>query len=251
MEEEGRSPVEEKRLGVFLEKARELREQLGAKYGVLPDGTVADELRRSREERLAKRMTTEDFSRQLNELGSVIYDGIAYFSAWQGLMVEDEDSAHALNHYGGFFLYARNALLGMAFMQFTKVFDRDPRTVSLRNLLAKAKADGGLLTPHATAEELEEIERQVGAKDAVLDRLKRLRNQRIAHHDAITPGDRSVLFGEVQELVEDIKSMYNSIQRGHDRSVTWFERLTDEVDRHTAQVVGIMRQERERAIRRI
>jgi len=43
-------------------------------------------------------------------LRSIISDGIAYFVAWRELMVEDDESAHALNRYRGLFLPARGAL---------------------------------------------------------------------------------------------------------------------------------------------
>ncbi len=72
-------------------------------------------------------------------------------------MVEDEVFAHALNRYRGLFLPARNALLWMTFMQFAKVFDRDPRTVSLRNLLTAAEKDRERLTPYATEEDLQQL----------------------------------------------------------------------------------------------
>jgi len=69
-------------------------------------------------------MQHQEFKRRLKELGGVITDGIAYFSVWQGLMVEDEDSAHALNRYRGLFLPARISLRWMTLLQFAKVFDR-------------------------------------------------------------------------------------------------------------------------------
>lgn len=187
-----------------------------------------------------------EFKRKLDELRGIITDGIAYFSCWQGLRVGDEESAHALNRYRGLFLPARTALLWMALLQFAKVFDRDPRTVSLINLLNAAQADRECLTPYATLEDLAQIERELQSNEALLKRLKRLRDQRIAHHDAIASGDRSVLYGEVRQLVEGIKSVYNSLCRGHDRSYTSFERLADDANRHTADVVRIMREEMER-----
>ncbi len=110
-------------------------------------------------------MESKEFSRQLAELRSVITNGIVYFSAWRGLMVEDKDSAHALNRYRGLFLPARNALLCMTLMQFAKVFDRDPRTVSLRNLLTAAKKDREHLTPYTTEENLLRIGQQVDASE--------------------------------------------------------------------------------------
>jgi len=86
-------------------------------------------------------------------------------------MVGDEESVRALNRYRGLFLSARNTLLWMALMQFSKVFDRDPRTVSLRNLLSAAKANRADLTPHATEEELKYIEERVDKKEELLERL--------------------------------------------------------------------------------
>ncbi len=43
--------------------------------------------------------------------------------------------------------------------------------------------------------------------------------------------------------------MYNSLTKGHDRSVTSFEQLALVAERHTSEVVRIMREERDRAIK--
>lgn len=196
-------------------------------------------------------MEHQEFKRQLTELGTVITDGIAYFSAWRGLMVEDEVSAHALNRYRGLFLPARNALLWMTFMQFAKVFDRDPRTVSLRNLVTAAEKDHEHLTPYATEGDLQRLSKQIDASDDILTRLKSLRDQRIAHHDAIRAGDTRLLYGEMRQLVEEVKQTYNSLTSYHDHSTTSFDFLIRESERHTSQVVNIMREERDRSIRRI
>lgn len=195
-------------------------------------------------------MEYQEFTRRLNELGSVITMGIAYFVAWRGLMVEDEESAHALNLHRGFFLPARDALLWMTFMQLSKAFDRDPRTISLTVLLDAAKANRTTLTPQATEDELNIIEKQISDNEQLLTRLKNLRDQRIAHHDAIAPNDRRVLFGEVQKLVEDIKSMYNNLCHWHNNTYTSFDMISRDAERDTAEVVNIMRSERDRLMRR-
>lgn len=196
-------------------------------------------------------MEPQEFKRQLDELRTVITDGIAYFSVWRGLMVEDEVSAHALNRYRGLFLPARNALFWATLMQLAKVFDRNPKTASLRNLLAVAKEDREHLTPYATEENLQHIEQKIDENKDLLDRLKRFRDKRLAHHNADIKGDMSLLYGEVRKLVEEIKSMYNSLTKGHDRSLTDFEYLVREAERHASQVVSIMREDRDRAIQRI
>ena len=196
-------------------------------------------------------MEIKEFKGQLDELQNIISDGIAYFSVWQGLMVEDEVSAQALNRYRGLFLTARNALLWSALMQFAKIFDRDSRTVSLRNLLTAAKNDRENLTPYATEEKLLDIERKIDASESLLQRLKGFRDQRLAHHDATVTGKTPLLYGEVKRLVEEIKSMYNSLRLGHDRSTTAFDHLALEGGRHTSEVVRIMREEKDRSLQRI
>lgn len=195
-------------------------------------------------------MQPQEFKRQLDELRTAISDGIAYFTAWRGLMVEDEVSAHALNRYRGLFLPARNALLWMTLMQFAKVFDRHPRTISLRNLLTAAEKNRENLTPHATEENLQQLEKQIDASEDLLIRLKRVRDQRIAHHNATITGDTRLLYGEMQKLVDEVKSMYNSLTRYHDRSTTNFENLARDAERHTSEVVRIMCEERNRVIQR-
>lgn len=195
-------------------------------------------------------MEPQEFSRQLAELRSVITDGIAYFSAWRGLMVEDEDSAHALNRYRGLFLPARNALLWMTLMQFAKVFDRDPRAISLRNLLTEVKKDREHLTPYATEKDLQHIEQRVKANENLLEKLKQFRDQRLAHHDAITADDMSLPYGDMKQLAEEVKSMHNSLAKGHDRSITAFESIALDAERHASEVVRVMREERDRAIQR-
>jgi hypothetical protein len=158
-------------------------------------------------------------------------------------MVEDNESAHALNRYRGFFLPARNALLWMTFMQLSKVFDRDDRTVSLSVLLHAAKANRTVLTPQATKDDLSNMEKQIDDNEQLLNRLNNLRDQRIAHHDAIASSDRRVLFGEVKTLVEDIQSMYNSLSGWHRNEETMFEVIAEDVEMDTSRLVQVMREE--------
>ncbi len=106
-------------------------------------------------------MESQEFKRELDELRAVISDGIAYFFAGRALCV-DHDEPAALNRYRFFFLPARNALLSMALLEFAKVFDRDPRTVGLSNLLNAAKENQAeLLSVVATEADLESIGKRV------------------------------------------------------------------------------------------
>lgn len=192
-----------------------------------------------------------EFKRQLDELRNIISDGVAYFSAWQGLMVEDDESAQALNRYRGLFLPARNALMNTAIMQFVKVFDRNPRTISLRNLIIKAKGNKKELLPYSKDQDLIDIEQKIETSESLLERLKCYRDQRLAHHDSIITGDTRLLFGEMQELVGDIELIYNKLTTGHARNMCSFDFLAKEATRHTSDVVRLMREEKDRAAQRI
>jgi len=193
----------------------------------------------------------EEFKRQLAELRKIIADGIAYFSAWRNLRVGDEDSAQALNRYRGLFLPAQIALQSQSLMQFAKVFDKHRKAISLTNLLTAANKNRLSLIPYATEKELQDIEQKINDSKSLLIRLKRYRDTRLAHHDAIVAGDTSLLFGEFNRLVQDVKTIYDSLSRGHDGTVPSFEQLDREAERHTSEVVRIMREERDRAIQRI
>jgi uncharacterized protein YaaQ len=193
-------------------------------------------------------MEPQEFKRQLDELRTIIADGIAYFSAWRGLKVEDEDTAQALNRYRGLFLPAKIALESQALMQFAKVFDNNPKAVSLRNLLTAANENRQELTPYATEEDLQEIEQKITYSENLLTKLKHYRDTRLAHHDAIVAGDTTILYGEFSKFVEEVQSMFNSLATGHNQLVTSFDKIARDSDRHGGEVVQIMREDRDKRI---
>ena len=106
-------------------------------------------------------MKLEDYRKQLGELRDIITDGIAYFSVWYVMANLDDNMARALNRYRGFFLPARKSLNDMFLLQFAKVFDHDPSTVSLRNLLSAARNNPTLLVPYAEGDDLQNLESKI------------------------------------------------------------------------------------------
>lgn len=196
-------------------------------------------------------ITPEEFKKQLNELGQIIAEGIADITAWRELMVDDEESAQALNRFRGLFISARKALLWMALMQFAKAFDKDMRTVSIRKLLDEAMANPAVLVPRASDKELNEIKERIEGVEDILEKLKSLRDQRIAHHDAIVADKQPLIHRDVKRLIEDTKWMYNELHRFHDGNVWSFDNLESTAEWHTSVVIRIMREERERDKKKI
>jgi AbiU2 len=103
--------------------------------------------------------------------------------------------------------------------------------------------------PCATDGELDKIDAQVDENEPLLESLKSLRDQSIAHHDAFKSTEAGELrMDEVQKLMEDIVSMFNALSKGHDGGITYVSLLKSDTEWHTSEVVRIMREEMERDI---
>jgi len=180
-------------------------------------------------------MEIEDYRKQLRELRDIIIDGIVYFSVWYVMSNLDEDMARGLNRYRGFFLSARKSLNDMAILQFAKVFDKDTRTVSLRNLLSAARSNPTLLAPYAKENDLESLESEIDSNEELPGPIKNYRDQRLAHHDREVTKDTSLKYGQMRQLIDDVKDMYNSLSRGHEQLITSFDFISREAKEHTSE----------------
>jgi hypothetical protein len=71
----------------------------------------------------------------------------------------------------------------------------------------------------------------------------------LAHHDSIVTDDMHILYGEVRELVENVQYMYGILHKGHHNGTISFDRLAKDAQWHTAKVVEIMVEERNKALK--
>ena len=161
------------------------------------------------------------------------------------------DTAQALNRYRGFFLPARNAMRASSLMQLAKIFDKDERTISLRNLLIAAQNNPIELTPHITNEDLTYIENKIEENESILEDIKLIRDQRLAHWDSIVTNDSELLIDNIKILLEDVKSMYNILRYGHEGIPYNYTKLIRTTKCHTSQIFRFMCKERDRDIQKI
>ena len=187
------------------------------------------------------------FEHQLFNLRGIILDGVSYFIVWQGLAKEYEDSIKNLSQrtgfwwrYRGFFAPARKALLWNALMQLSKAFDKDTRNVCIGKLLKIALENRKELVPHATRSSLKAILSKIDNNTELLQRLRQYRNKRLAHFDADLTDNIELPSEEVQTLIEETKSIYNSIKLLYDGKYDDFDDIMENVDLHTKQVISIM-----------
>ena len=187
-------------------------------------------------------MTPEDFKRRLEELHqSVIAPGLAFYAVYKALWPTGQVLG-VINRFIGFFGLVRVALHGMMLMQFAKVFDKDSRAIGLTNLLRSAKEDVNRLTPHATRTDLEEMLTQLLKHEKQLEKIKRIKNTRLAHLDS-RPYERVPLpKGELDRLVEAIQSVFKQLSYAHDRTGKDASLLEEESGRHTGEILRILRE---------
>ncbi|MFC1915173.1 hypothetical protein ACFLW4_00535 [Chloroflexota bacterium] len=190
------------------------------------------------------------FEHKLDQLQKIIMDGVAYFTLWRCLMVDDDNTAQALNRYKGIFSPARNALFWSALLQLSKVYDKDTRTVSLVNLLKLAK-NNTTLVPYANTEELEQLQQSIDNNTEILGRLKSFRDQRLAHYDANLSGDIQLPYGEIRVLLEQTQSIYKSLKIYHEKMVVSFDYIVKQIEFHASNVIRLVVEEREKDIRKI
>ncbi len=95
-------------------------------------------------------------------------------------------------------------------MGFAKVFDRDSRTMSLRNLLDTAQRQMELV-PELTQQDIQNMNEQLSQHETAMDTLKCLRDQRLAHLDAKPQPRSPLLKGQLDSLVTTVGEVFNQL----------------------------------------
>ncbi len=193
---------------------------------------------------LEHQLLRSKFEHQLLNLRGIILDGISYFIVWQGLAKEYEENLSQRTgfwwRYRGFFAPTRKALFWNTLMQLSKAFDKDTRNVSIGKLLKIALENRKELLPHTTRSSIEAIFSKIEKNTELLQRLRRYRNKRLAHFDADLTDKIELPSKEVQTLIDETKSIYNSIKFSYDGKYEDFNDIMENVYLHTKQVISIM-----------
>ncbi len=162
-------------------------------------------------------MNRNKFKKQLDELQRQIFRAIVSYQVRLALR-ETPGIVDILNRYRGFFIPVRDALYGTMVMGFAKVFDRDSRTVSLKNLMKVAKEDVAALVPKMTRKEIDELEQHLSQHDAILKTIRRLRDQHLAHLDASPKPNLPLIKKDLDQMIVTLEDVFNQLSQGHDGS---------------------------------
>ncbi len=194
-------------------------------------------------------MTSEEFGRRLDLLRQAITQGLASYNLWLRIAFRDDSASWSLEaqdkmlgDFKGFFTPIGNALFTMTFFQFAKLFDRHRNTASLWVLLNAARRQPSLV-PNRTRDELDAAWTQLQSNRKILQRLRRRRNQQIAHIDANPKRGDPLIKRDFDKLIQDVKSAFNCLAIGHAARGTRWGLMLREIDRHSAEVLRLLMQE--------
>ena len=195
----------------------------------------------------------QQFKQRLEQLQEVIMSGLSFYAVWNKLRLHDEKEVswsldqqnQILGRWKGFFTPVGIGLQRMAMLEFAKVFDPDPRTVSFTNLLKEAKRDSSVI-PHAQPNDLTHVSDRLRQAKATLKTIMKLRNQRLAHADARTDPLPPLMSQQVDSLIEDIKFAFNRLSVAHDKNVYTWDYALDGIGRDTTAILRLLLKEIER-----
>jgi hypothetical protein len=186
-----------------------------------------------------------EFARQVGELANQISQASLAYTVALALWPTPE-AVDTMNRWLNFFSPARNACHVTFVMGFAKVADEDSRTMSLTNLIRLAKEDPPQFVPNLSLSDLEEMEDQIAAHAGVLESIKLKRNQHLAHLDAIPDPDQPLIKGDVDQLNETLKEVFNRLSRGFGGSFTDWSFMEKRAEEQTGDVLRILEEERGR-----
>jgi hypothetical protein len=188
----------------------------------------------------------DEFSRQLDELGSEITVTILAYEVYIGLW-PTQDRVDIINWRRGFFHPVRNSLYYRVFMGLNRVLDHDPRTMSLISLLRVAEKDTATLLPYLgnIGTSIRQMRAALKPHRPLRDMLNELRDGQLAHMDSKVTSLPPPTKREIDSLIKTIKDVFNGLLGAHKRSAWSWDFQQKHTTDVTSEVLGVLTKERE------
>ena len=185
-------------------------------------------------------MDGPQFSEGIKKVHQDIASGMltweVYLELWPTEKVVD-----ILNKRIDFFMPVRRALLDSTISSFGKVLDKNQRTWSLTNLLIQAEKDHSALVPCLEESKIRNFRRTLSMDQTIVDKIKTLRDQHVAHHDMNPLVKDNPTIGEITEFINLLEKVANEISYAHNRSRYLFQQVRNKAKNQTQEILQILR----------
>ena len=178
-----------------------------------------------------------------------IWEGISLaIRCWEIRMNlwETDEVIDTLNHYKGFFVPVRSALQRTAILEFAKLIDYHPKSVSLTNLLKRLKGDPRCFGIEMEPNEVQCLRKELSTHKDLMRIIMKLRNQYISHSDVNQ--DLPVLEGEInigtiekwEAFIGALREIHAKLAYAHDQSIYQpdFDRTVEDTKAILARLGG-------------
>ena len=189
-------------------------------------------------------MTSNDFKRRLDRLGSEISRGLVYYSVWEA-MWPTEDTVRIIDRLRNFAVPVRGALFETLLLRFSKVMSGDDDLSGLPEMMRSAVDNRDALAPHATERELAEMSEQLGQQERALDALLRAKEQHIHQLGGNPFDDATLRKGDVDNFVKSVQQIFNRLYSAHDDNRYIWSQQAQRSAITTAQLLEFLESEME------
>lgn len=186
------------------------------------------------------------FNRRI-QLRKTILDGLSYYIVWKALNDEYERGWKQNTfktdfswRYRGFIAPCRKALLWSALMQLSKAYDQHQQNVNLYNILSEVLNNIDELAPHATRDDLENIQARITKNRELIDRLKRFRNRRLAHLDSSLTERMDFPSDQVDIMIEETKVILDQLTYACEGKHEDYSDMMEDVFQHTSEIIQMI-----------
>jgi hypothetical protein len=202
-------------------------------------------------------MNRKEFTKRRDKLQKEIFNTLlaykVYLSIWP-----TEEIIEVFNRYKDFFQPVRVALYYKWTIGLANIFDSDSRTASIINLLNAAiinKEELAKSTLQKKDFDVEDLTQNISHTDVIklrdellehgitLEKVKKERNQYLAHLDSNPKPLPQKLKGDVDSLFRTISSVFNKLSSGHDGNRFEWSFQENSTSRVTTEILNVLRDE--------
>lgn len=161
--------------------------------------------------------------------------------------------AKLMSSYKDFFVPTEQSHLQTFIIGLMKFFDKDPRALSIRNLIKEIQNNEKIFTPEVMRavhpnldvigvvtddyvpidrDTIDQIENTRQTHSALIENLKDVRDKQFAHTD-MEAIKGTFVPNEVEALIKAVQEMFNELSSKFDLSSTMFDHLQDDAIRYT------------------
>ena len=178
-------------------------------------------------------MERDHYEARLRGFENLVSTALLQSAILESMIRTDEDTLAVLDKHGAFFSVVHRTLNNSMMLEAAKALDRDKRAASLQNL-ANAAQDCPELAPDV---DVSDIQDWIQENKAVIDDLRKIRNTRLAHFDALVEPPGGLIYGEFVDLLTELREHWLTLYLAFHGIAAVMDSREDEARTNTGELM--------------